>query len=123
MNNKWVSFSPHIFSKSSTTKIYITMMILLSPILACSVILLGFNPLILVAVSMATCYATDLAFKYVVYKSYDYTDVSAIFIGFIIGLAMPTGASWYVPILGSCFSIIFIRNITIKKRNNCMIWI
>ena len=112
MNNKWVSFSPHMLSKVSTTKIYLTMMVLLCPILACAIILLGFNPLLLVVVSMLSCYVTDLAFKYIVNKSYDYTDVSALFIGLIIGLAMPSGASWYVPILGSCFSIIFIRNIS-----------
>ena len=112
MNNKWVSFSPHIFSKANTTKVYITMMVLLCPILACAIIMFGFNPLVLVVVSMLSCYMTDIVFKYVVHKRYDFTDVSALFIGFIIGLAMPTGASWYVPILGSCFSIIFIRNIT-----------
>ena len=111
MNNKWVSFSPHIFSHVSTTKIYLTMMVLLCPILACAIIIWGFNPLLLIAVSMLSCYATDIVFKYVVNKNYDFTDVSALFIGFIIGLSMPTGASWYVPILGSCFSIIFIRNI------------
>lgn len=111
MNNKWVSYSPHILSKASTTKIYITMLVLLCPILACAVIMFGFKPLALIVVSMLSCYVTDIVFKYAVNKRYDFADVSALFIGFIIGIAMPTGASWYVPILGSCFSIVFIRNI------------
>ena len=111
MNNKWVSFSPHILSRSSTTKIYITMLVLLCPVVASALITLSYNPLLLILSSMLACYLTDIAFKFIVNKSYDFSDVSALFIGFIIGIAMPSGASWYVPIFGSCFSIIFIRNI------------
>ena len=111
MNNKWVSFSPHILSRSSTTKIYITMLVLLCPTVASAVVTLNYNPLLLIVTSMLSCYITDIIFKLAVEKSYDFSDVSALFIGFIIGISMPSGAGWFVPILGSCFSIVFIRNI------------
>ena len=111
MNSKWVSFSPHIFSRSSTTRTYITMLILLCPVLACAIIMHGLNSLFLVVASVVACYLTDVLFKLVVEKNFDFSDVSSIFIGFIIGLLLPTGANWYVSIIGSCFSIIFIRNI------------
>lgn len=111
MNNKWVSFSPHIKSTNSTTKIYITMMALLCPVLAGCVVTLGIMPLVTVLVSILTAMVTDVIFKLIVDKKYDFSEISAIFIGLVIGLAMPTGASWWVPILGTIVSIVFIRDI------------
>ena len=111
MNSKWVSFSPHVLSKNSTTRTYVTMIILLCPIIASAVATFNFLPLATVAVCMVTAFLTDMLFKYIVDKKFDFTEISSLFIGLVIGLTMPTGASPYVPILGTIFSIVFIRNI------------
>ena len=111
MNSKWVSFSPHILSKNSTTRTYVLMMVLLSPVIAGAVATLNYLPLAMVSVCMLTAFLTDMAFSYIVKRKFDFTEISSLFIGLVVGLTMPTGASLYVPILGIIFSIIFIRNI------------
>jgi len=111
MNSKWVSFSPHVLSKNSTTKIYLTMIVLLCPIIASAVITFDYLPLATVVVCMITAFLTDIIFKFIVDKKVDFTEISALFIGLVVGLTMPTGAKAYVAILGTSFSIIFIRNI------------
>ena len=84
MNSKWVSFSPHILSKNSTTKTYLLMIVLLCPIIASAVVTLNFLPLATVAVCVASAFLTDMAFKYIVEKRYDFTEISALFIGLVI---------------------------------------
>ena len=111
MNSKWVSFSPHILSKNSTTNTYLLMIVLLCPIIASAVVTLNFLPLATVVVCMTSAYLTDIAFKYVVERKYNFTDLSALFIGLVIGLTMPTGINPFMPIVGTVFSMIFIRNI------------
>ena len=111
MNNKWVSFSPHILSKNSTVKTYITMIILLCPVFASTVVTFDFMPLLTVLVSILSALVADMLFKLVVDKRYDFQELSAVFIGLVIGLCMPTGTSVFVPILGTMISVIFIRDI------------
>lgn len=111
MNSKWVSFSPHILSKNSTIKIYLTMMILLCPVVGSAIINIGVLPLATVAVCMLTAYATDLIFKLIVNKRFEFTEISSLFIGLVIALCLPTGIGVAVPIISTVFSILFIRNI------------
>lgn len=111
MNSKWVSFSPHILSKNSTTKTYLTMMILLCPVLASAIVNISIMPLAVVAVCMLTAFITDLVFKLIVDRRFDFTEISSLFIGLVIALCLPTGVGVVVPIISTVFSMLFIRNI------------
>ena len=110
MSNKWVSFSPHISSKNSTTRIYLLMMICLAPVVASAVVSFSILPLITIAICMISAFLTDMIFQFIVNKKFNFTEISSLFIGLIIGLAMPTGVPAYIPIVGVVFSIVFIRN-------------
>lgn len=109
--SNWISYSPHIKSKLTTTKIYLLMIALLLPSVACACVLLDYRPFLLVAVSVLTALISDVCFKLCVEKNYEFTEISAIFIGLIIGLSCPSGASFYMPIIATIFSIIFIRDL------------
>lgn len=111
MNSKWVSYSPHILSKDSTTKIYLTMMILLCPVVGSAIVNVSTWVLATVAVCMLTAFVTDMIFKFIVDGKFDFTEISSLFIGLVIALCLPTGISVAVPIISTAFSILFIRNI------------
>lgn len=112
MNSKWVSFSPHIQSKNSTTKTYLLMILALCPVLASAVVMTNFNALWVVVCSIISAVSMDVVFKLVVDGKYDHTELSAIMIGLIIGLALPTGTYPPVVILPTMFTILFIRNLS-----------
>lgn len=111
MNNKWVSFSPHLKSSVSTTKIYLFMMALLCPVIAVAAITLNLYPLLTVLMSITSAIVADVVSKIVAVKKYEFSDLSAVFIGLVIGVLMPTGAKFWVPIVPTIISVIFIRNI------------
>ena len=99
MNNKWVSFSPHILSKNSTTKTYLLLIVLLCPVLASAVVVTSINALWVVFSTITTAVVTDIIFKLIVNKKYNFGELSAIYIGLIIGLALPTGINPFYAIM------------------------
>lgn len=104
-----ISVSPHIRDKSSTTKIMADVCIALVPTLAFGVWHFGWNALVIIVSSVASCVLSEIVFELIVKKPITVFDLSAVVTGLIIALNMPPTAAWWIPAIGGVFAIIVIK--------------
>ncbi|MEZ3421566.1 MAG: RnfABCDGE type electron transport complex subunit D [Eubacterium sp.] len=104
-----VSVSPHIRDKSSTTKIMADVCIALTPALAFGVWHFGWNALIIILSSVASCVLSEIIFELIIKKPLTVFDLSAVVTGLIIALNMPPTVAWWIPAIGGVFAIVVIK--------------
>ena len=104
-----VSVSPHVRDKSSTKSIMRDVAIALVPTLAFGAYQFGFNALVLILVSAASCVGFEALYEYLAKKPITVFDYSALVTGLIFAVNLPPTAKWWMPILGSAFAIIVVK--------------
>ena len=109
--SNWVSFSPHIKDKQNVNRIYTMFIIACIPMLLDGVIKYGYNAALIVAISVLTAFVADLFSSWVLYKKFKVKDCSSIYIGLLIGLSMPSGVVWFIPMIGTLASIILVKTL------------
>ena len=88
-----VSVSPHVRDKSSTQKIMLDVAIALLPTLGWGVYKFGFNALMLILVSVASCVLFETLFELITKKPITVFDFSAVVTGLIIAVNLPPTAT------------------------------
>ena len=106
-----VSPSPHIRSKVSTKYIMYMVMLALAPAAVFGVIHFGPKALLLIAISMATSVATEYLYQKGMKRPVTVSDGSAALTGLLIGMNIPVSAPWWLPILGSVFAILIVKQL------------
>ena len=104
-----VSVSPHVRDKSSTKSIMRDVAIALVPTLGFGVYNFGWNALILILVSAASCVGFEALYEFLAKKPITIFDYSALVTGLILAVNLPPTAKWWMPILGSAFAIIVVK--------------
>lgn len=101
-----LSSSPHILTPDNTRRVmYLTLLSLLPPVVA-AVWFFGFYPLLLVAVSAATCVLTEFLFLLGRKRNTRAClDGSALITGVLLALTLPPSFPWWAAIIGSAFAI------------------
>jgi electron transport complex protein RnfD len=104
-----VSSSPHIRSNESIQRIMLDVIIALTPAAIGSVYFFGLNALKLILISIASSVffeaVTQKAFK----KPVTINDLSAVITGILIAFNLPASAPWWLPIMGTAFAIIIVK--------------
>lgn len=103
-----VSASPHKTSDVTTQRLMIDVMIALVPCLVVGVLYYGLWSLMLVAISMATCFASEQIYNLARRRPLTF-DLSALVTGLILGLNLPPRAPWYIPVIGGVFAIVIVK--------------
>lgn len=106
-----VSSSPHIRSKVKTSNIMLMVIIALLPATAFGVYNFGFRALMLICVSIASCVATEFFYQHFMKKTVTVGDYSAILTGLLLALNLPSGAPWWMPMLGGVFAILVVKQV------------
>lgn len=83
--------------------------IALIPAAAFGVYRFGFYSLIILLVSVATAVLAEYAFQKITNQKITIMDGSALVTGLLIGMNMPPSIPVWIPILGSIFAIIFVK--------------
>lgn len=83
-------------------------LIALLPCLICGVVYFGLYALMLVAVCMAVCFASEQIYNLIRKKPFT-SDLSALVTGLILGLNLPPRAPWYIPVIGGVFAIVIVK--------------
>ncbi|MBR2651204.1 MAG: RnfABCDGE type electron transport complex subunit D [Clostridia bacterium] len=104
-----VSTSPHIRTKISTTHIMGDVLIALSPAAIASVVFFGLRALLIIAVCVATCVASEFLFNLITKKKQTVKDLSAAVTGLILALCLPVKTGIWECIVGSVFAIIVVK--------------
>ncbi len=104
-----VSTSPHIRTKISTTHIMGDVLIALAPAAIAGVVLFGLRALLIMAVCVAVCVASEFLFNLICKKKQTVGDLSATVTGLILALCLPVKTGIWECVVGSVFAIIVVK--------------
>ena len=106
MSKLLVSPSPHIHSKDSTRSLMLDVVIALIPAVICSVVFYGWQELLVLGVSVASCVLLEWAItKYMLKQPSTIGDLSAVITGILLALNLPYTTPWWVVSVGAVVAI------------------
>ena len=106
-----VSPSPHIKGPDTTSAVMFDVLVALTPALAWGVFRFGFRALILVILSVACSVAWEAAVQFLLKRPVTVTDLSAAVTGMLIGLNLPVTVPLWMPVVGSFFAIVIVKQL------------
>ncbi len=104
-----VSSSPHVRSKDTTGRIMLYVVIALLPASLFGIFNFGFRALLLMAVTIAGCVASEWVYNKIVHKKDTITDLSAVVTGLLLALNLPVTLPWWEAVLGGVFAIVVVK--------------
>lgn len=111
MGNLVISISPHIKSKSSTTKIMLDVIIALIPALIASVIIFGLRSLLITAVCVIFAVLSEFVFQKLCKKPVTVNDLSAIVTGLLLAFNLPISIPLWQAAFGSIVAIVVVKQL------------
>ena len=105
------SSSPHIRSKDDTQSIMIDVCIALLPALVASVIVFGFQALVLTLISVVSCVFWEWAYRKLMKKNCSVGDCSAVVTGMLLAFVCPVSLPWWTIVIGSFFAIVVVKQL------------
>lgn len=106
-----ISSSPHIRSKATTDNIMLMVIIALLPATAFGVYNFGISAFVLICISIITCAFTEYMYQHFMKKKVTVGDYSAILTGLLLALNLPSGAPWWMPVLGGVFAVLVVKQV------------
>lgn len=106
-----VSSNPHVRDHMTTDKIMKTVAAALLPATVFGIWNFGIRALLVVLVSVVSSVAFEWIYDRLMHKPNTVTDFSAVVTGLLLGLNMPAGIPLWMPVLGSAFAIIVVKQL------------
>ena len=106
-----MSSSPHIRVEEDTRAIMLDVIIALLFPLIMAVYFFGWRALVLTVISVASSVFFEWFYCKVVRKSSTVSDRSAVVTGFLIALCLPVSVPIWIPVAGSFFAIIVVKQL------------
>ena len=106
-----VSSSPHIRSRTNTRSIMLDVIIALLPALCVSVYIFGLRALMMVVISIVSAVFFEWAYRKLLRKPNTVGDLSAAVTGLLLAYCMPANAPWWLPIPGTFFAIVIVKQL------------
>lgn len=110
-NQLHVSSSPHIKTEDGTRSIMLDVIIALLFPLIMAIYFFGWRSLTLTLTSVAASIAFEWLYRYFLKKPSSIHDLSAIVTGILIAFNLPVSAPLWVPVIGSFFAIVIVKQL------------
>ena len=104
-----VSSSPHVRSKDTTSRIMLYVIIGLIPASLFGIYNFGLRALLLIAVTIASCAASEWVFDKIVHKKNTVPDLSCVVTGLLLALNLPVTLPWWEAVIGGVFAIVVVK--------------
>ncbi len=114
------SSSPHLRDTDSITKIMWTVNIALLPSLLMAVYFFGTKALWLTLLSVLAAVAAEATIQKLAKRPIRVQDGSAVITGILLAFNLPASAPWWMPIIGSLFAIIIVKELFGGLGNNIL---
>ncbi len=101
-----VSTSPHWLGRTTVRSMHVEWLIALAPALVMGVYLYGLRALLVVALSAAAAVAAEAGVQKATKQPIGVGDLHALLMGVILGLILPAGAPWWLPIVGGALAVV-----------------
>lgn len=106
-----VSASPHVRSKVSTKTIMRDVAIALIPATAFGIYNFGIEALLIILAAVSSAILTEYVYEKAMNLPITTGDYSALVTGLLLGLNLPSGVPIWMPILGSVFAILIVKQL------------
>ena len=106
-----VSTSPHVLSKDSTHSIMLDVVLALIPAAAWGVYMFGYRAAIILALSMISAVACEYIWQKCMHLPITVNDYSALVTGLLLGMNLPSTGPYWLPVVGSAFAIIIVKQL------------
>lgn len=106
-----VSSTPHVRSKESTQSVMRDVLIALLPAAAVGVYYFGANAALILVIAVVSAVGFEYLYQKGTKQVVTINDLSAAVTGLLLAMNMPSTAPWWMPIVGSCFAIIIVKQI------------
>ena len=106
-----VSSNPHVRDKMTTSKIMQLVLIALLPASLFGVWNFGLRALAVILVTVASSVFFEWLYNKLMHKETTIGDFSAAVTGLLLALNMPAGIPLWIPVLGSAFAIIVVKQL------------
>ncbi len=104
-----LSVSPHIHSGRSTAGIMRHVLIALLPAAVAGCVIFGLRSILVLAVCVASCVASEFLFNLITKKTQTIGDLSAAVTGLLLGLNLPASIPLWQCFVGSVFATIVVK--------------
>ena len=106
-----VAYQPQVRTGADTRRIMIDVIIALMPALIVAIIQFGWYPIAVCIVSMASAVFFEWAYRKLMKKTCTIGDCSAALTGLLMALTMPASSPLWLPIIGTFFSIVVVKQL------------
>lgn len=106
-----VSASPHIRRKISSSDIMFDVILALMPASLYGVYQFGLNAFLIIITSIATCVLSEYVYEKLMKKPITTGDYSAFLTGLLLALNLPSTVPLWMPIIGSVFAIVAVKQL------------
>lgn len=106
-----VSSNPHIRDKMTTSKIMQMVTAALLPAAVFGVYNFGLRALLVIVITVASSVFFEWIYDKLMHKKNTITDFSAVVTGLLLALNMPASIPLWMPVLGSAFAIIVVKQL------------
>lgn len=105
-----ISSGPHTRSRLRTENVMGQVLISLMPVTIIGVINFGFYALLVILTSIASAVVTEYIFDRITKKPNTTKDLSSVVTGLLLALVLPSHVPLYIPVLGSVFAILVVKD-------------
>ena len=106
-----VSSNPHVRDKMTTSKIMQLVVLALLPTTLFGIYNFGLRALLVVVITVASSVFFEWIYDKLMHKKNTITDFSAVVTGLLLALNMPASIPLWMPVLGSAFAIIVVKQL------------
>ncbi len=106
-----VSSNPHIRSPYKSSQIMLMVLAALLPASAFGVWNFGLNAFIIIMISVASSVVTEYIYEKLMHKKITINDYSAALTGLLLALNLPATVPWWLPIIGSVFAVLIVKQL------------
>lgn len=103
--------SPHMHASRTTSGIMREVLFAMVPILIFSTLYFGIRSLILTAISVLTAMVCEYLWTRLRHLPNTLWDFSAVVTGMLLAFNLPSSAPWWLPVVGSAFAIIVVKEL------------
>lgn len=106
-----ISSSPHVRSSQTVRGTMLDVIIALLPATVWGIYKFGLNAFLVVLASVTSALLAEYLYEKFMKKPLTVADLSAVLTGLLIGLNMPAEVPLFIPVLGSFFAIIVVKQL------------
>ena len=106
-----VAYQPQVRTTKDTCRLMLDVIIALIPAIIVGVLQFGLYPLVLLLTGVCSAVFWEWGYRRLFKKEANIGDLSAVLTGLLLALTMPPTAPWWLPVIGTFFGIVVVKQL------------